>query len=77
MYKFLMVIEKSKTGYSAYSPDLPGCVASGKTEKDVEKLMYEAIEIHIQGLLEDGISIPEPTSTSVYAIISKSAGQTA
>jgi predicted RNase H-like HicB family nuclease len=77
MYKFLIVIEKSETGYSAYSPDLPGCVATGKTMKEVEKLMYESIEMHIQGMLEDNIPIPEPTSTSVYAILSKPAGRTA
>jgi predicted RNase H-like HicB family nuclease len=76
MYKFLIVIENSKTGYSAYSPDLPGCVATGKTEREVEKLMYEAIEMHIQGMLEDDIPIPEPTATSVYAILSKPAGRT-
>jgi len=77
MYKLLIVIEKSETGYSAYSPDLPGCVAAGKTAAEAEKRMYEAVEMHIQGMLEDGEPIPKPTSSSVYAIISKHETQTA
>ncbi len=77
MYKFLIVIEKSETGYSAYSPDLPGCVATGKTAKEAERRMYEAVEMHIQGMLEDGTPIPEPSASSVYAIISKPESQAA
>jgi predicted RNase H-like HicB family nuclease len=77
MYKLLIVIEKSETGYSAYSPDLPGCVAAGKTAKEAERRMYEAVEMHIQGMLEDGTPIPEPSSSSVYAIIQKPDSQTA
>lgn len=75
--KFLIVIEKSETGYSAYSPDLPGCVATGKTAKEAERRMYEAVEMHIQGMLEDGTPIPEPSSSSVYAIIQKPDSQAA
>lgn len=48
MYKFLIIIEKTETGHSAYSPDLPGCVATGKTEIEAEQRMFEAIEMHIQ-----------------------------
>ena len=55
MYRFLIVIEKANNNYSAYSPDLPGCVATGTTREDAEQNMYEAIEMHIQGLLEDNI----------------------
>ena len=77
MYKFLIIIEKTETGHSAYSPDLPGCVATGKTEAEAEQRMFEAIEMHILGMLEDNIPIPESTSKSVYALLSKSNGQTA
>lgn len=77
MYKFLIIVEKSETGYSAYSPDLPGCVAAGKTAKQAERNMYEAIELHIQGMLEDGTPIPEPSSSSAYAIIAKPETQAA
>ena len=52
MYKFLVVIESTETGYSAYSPDLPGCAATGETREEVEKNMHDAIELHVQGLLE-------------------------
>ena len=56
MYRFLVVIEKVNNNYSAYSPDLPGCVSTGATREEAEKNMYEAIEMHIQGLLEDNFS---------------------
>ena len=77
MYKFLIVIEKSETGYSAYSPDLPGCVATGETEAEAEHRMYEAIELHVQGMEEDNIPIPKSTSKSVYAVFTKTKGQAA
>ena len=54
MKKFLIVFEKSKDGYSAYSPDLPGCVAVGGTHEEVEDKMYEAINFHLEGMEEDG-----------------------
>ncbi len=62
MYRFLVVIEKVNNNYSAYSPDLPGCVATGATREEAEKNMYEAIEMHIEGLLEDKLPIPESKS---------------
>lgn len=62
--KFLIVIEKTKTGFSAYSPDLPGCVATGATRKQVEKVMKEAIEFHLEGMRDEGIKIPTPHSYS-------------
>ncbi|MDD4248978.1 MAG: type II toxin-antitoxin system HicB family antitoxin, partial [Methanosarcina sp.] len=51
MHRFLVVIEKANNNYSAYSPDLPGCVATGSTREEAEKNIYEAIEMHVQGLL--------------------------
>lgn len=62
MYRFLVVIEKADGNYSAYSPDLPGCVATGATREEAEQNMHEAIELHLQGLKEDGLSIPQSTS---------------
>ncbi len=64
MTKYLIVIEKTKTGYSAYVPDMPGCVASGRTKDEVEKNMYEAIRFHIEGLKEEGLPVPESQAES-------------
>jgi predicted RNase H-like HicB family nuclease len=64
--RFLIVIEKAKRGFSAYSPDLPGCVAAAPTRRGVEKAMREAIEFHLDGLREDGGRVPPPTSYSTY-----------
>lgn len=69
MMKYLIVIEKSDTGYSAYSPDLPGCVSTGATIEETEQNMREAIAFHIDGLKEEGYDIPEPTSRSSYVEI--------
>ena len=69
MYRFLIVIEKTKRNYSAYSPDLPGCVATGKTREEAERNMHEAVEMHVQGLLEDNLPIPEGTAWSEYIAI--------
>ncbi len=71
MYRFLVVIEKANNNYSAYSPDLPGCVATGTTREEAEKNMYEAIEMHIQGLLEDKLPIPESKSFAEYIAIAE------
>jgi predicted RNase H-like HicB family nuclease len=71
MYHFLIVIEDAGTNYSAYSPDLPGCVATGATREEAEVNMYEAIEMHIQGLLEDNVPIPESKSIAEYITIVK------
>ena len=73
MYRFLIVIEKTNGNYSAYSPDLPGCVATGKTKKAVEERIHEAIELHIRGLIEDGQPIPPTHSVAEYIAISKKA----
>lgn len=69
MYRFLVVIEKANGNFSAYSPDLPGCVAAGQTSEEAEKNMYEAIEMHIRGLVEDNSPIPEPHATAEYIVI--------
>jgi predicted RNase H-like HicB family nuclease len=66
MKKYLIVIERTETGYSAYSPDLPGCVSTGRTREDVEKSMHEAIALHLDGLREEGQIVPEPHTYSAY-----------
>lgn len=71
MKKFLIIIEKAKKNYSAYSPDLPGCIATGKTKGQAEKNMYAAIQLHIEGMEEDGLPIPKSTSTAEYFAIAK------
>jgi predicted RNase H-like HicB family nuclease len=62
MKKYLVVFEKAGSNYSAFSPDLPGCIATGKTRKEVGANIKEAIVLHIAGMKEDGIALPEPTS---------------
>ena len=69
MKKYLVVFEKTKTGYSAYAPDLPGCISTGKTRKETEKNMQEAIEFHIEGMILDGEKIPEPTDNFAFVKI--------
>lgn len=69
MYRFLVVIEKANSNYSAYSPDLPGCVATGKTQEEAEQRMYEAIEMHLQGLIEDGLPIPTSQAFAEYIVV--------
>ena len=69
MQKFLIVIEKAKNNFSAYSPDLPGCIATGKTIEETEKNMYDAIEIHLEGMKEDNIPIPKSSSIAEYLVI--------
>ena len=66
MKKYLIIIENTITGYSAYSPDLDGCVATGRTKEEVEQSMCEAIEFHLEGLKLEGYEIPEPRSYSTY-----------
>ncbi len=68
-YRFLIVLENAGKNFSAYSPDLPGCVATGKTREEAEKNMYEAIQLHIEGLREDGLPIPESTSHAEYLVV--------
>ena len=64
--KYLVVYEKTETGFSAYSPDIPGCIATGNTKREVEKNIKEAISFHLEGLDLEDVSIPEPFSYSEY-----------
>lgn len=64
--RYAVVIEKAGNNYSAYVPDLPGCVATGPTVKETEQLIREAIELHLAGLREDGFPIPQPSSQVEY-----------
>ena len=66
MKKYLIVIERTGTGFSAYSPDLSGCVSTGRSQEEVEKNMREAITFHLDGLREEGQPVPEPQSYSAY-----------
>jgi predicted RNase H-like HicB family nuclease len=69
MHRFLVVIEKAGNNFSAYSPDLPGCIATGKTREEAESNMHEAIEMHVRGLAEDGLPIPESNSFAEYVAV--------
>ena len=64
--RYAIVIEKAESNYSAYVPDLPGCVATGATVEEVETEMREAISFHIAGMREDGLPIPAPSSAVEY-----------
>jgi predicted RNase H-like HicB family nuclease len=64
--RYAVVIEKAEGNYSAYVPDLPGCVATGATVEEVESEIREAIAFHLDGMREDGIPIPAPTSKVEY-----------
>lgn len=64
--RYAIVVEKTDNNYSAYVPDLPGCVATGHSIEEVEREIREAIEFHIEGLREDGLPIPQPASTVEY-----------
>ena len=70
MKRYAIVVEKANANYSAYVPDLPGCVATGQTREETEQRLREAIEIHVQGLREDGLEAPEPSSTVEYLEVS-------
>jgi predicted RNase H-like HicB family nuclease len=69
MHRFLVVIEKAKDNYSAYSPDLPGCVAAGATREEAERNMHEAIDMHVRGLQEDNLPVPESNSFAEYIAV--------
>jgi predicted RNase H-like HicB family nuclease len=62
--QYLIVIEPTGTGFSAYSPGLTGCVSTGTTREEVECKMQEAIELHLEGLREEGYPVPEPSTSS-------------
>ncbi len=64
--RFLVIIERGENNYAAYSPDLPGCVATGETEEEVEANMREAIEFHLEGMRLHGEPVPEPSTRSFF-----------
>jgi predicted RNase H-like HicB family nuclease len=66
MKRYLIVIEQTNSGYSSYSPDLPGCVSTGRSREEVETSMREAIQFHVDGLRQEGYPIPEPQASSSY-----------
>jgi predicted RNase H-like HicB family nuclease len=69
MHRFLVVVEEAGTNFSAYSPDLPGCVATGADRSETERNMYIAIQLHIEALQEDGLPIPSSTSIAEYVVV--------
>jgi len=69
MKRFLVIIEKATSNYSAYSPDLPGCVATGKTKDQAARNMHQAIKAHLDGLREDGLPIPRSHSSAEYVAV--------
>lgn len=71
MRKYLIVIEKGSNNYSAYSPDVLGCGATGKTFEDAKRNIREAIEFHLEGLVEDGDPIPEAESSAEYIFVNE------
>ncbi len=62
--RYVVIVEKGENSFGAYVPDLPGCVAAAETKEEVVELIQEAIEFHIEGLREDGLPVPEPSSSS-------------
>ncbi len=64
--KYLVIVERTATGFSAYSPDLPGCVTTGSTEDELRRNMREAIEFHLDGLRAEGCEIPVPISSATW-----------
>jgi predicted RNase H-like HicB family nuclease len=69
MYRFLIVVEKTQGNFSAYSPDLPGCIATSKTREQVTRNMHAAIELHVRGLLEDKVAVPKPHASAEYIAV--------
>lgn len=66
---YAIVVEKAENNYSAYVPDLPGCIATGATIEETEQEIRDAIELHIEGMIEDGLPVPQPTSIVQYVEI--------
>ena len=64
--KYVIVLEPTETGYSAYSPDIPGCISTGRTKKETERNIREAIEFHLEGLRAEGLEIPMPASDVAF-----------
>ena len=64
--KYLIVVEQTDTGFSAYCPDVPGCVVAAATQPEVEREMTEAVSFHLEGLRSDGVVAPEPHASVAY-----------
>ncbi len=64
--RYVVIVEQGENGFSAYVPDLPGCVAVGETREEALRLIGEAVELHLEGLREEGLPIPKPSSSSEY-----------
>jgi predicted RNase H-like HicB family nuclease len=64
--RYAIVIEKAKGNYAAYVPDLPGCVSTGETLEEVERNIREAIQLHVEGMKEDGLTVPPPSAVCEY-----------
>lgn len=69
MHRFLVVIEKAAGNYSAYCPDLPGCIATGETPEETEANMHEALQLHVEGMIEDGEPIPASSALAEYMVV--------
>ncbi|CAN5885110.1 type II toxin-antitoxin system HicB family antitoxin [soil metagenome] len=69
MNRFLVVVEKVNGSYSAYLPDLPGCIATGDTREEVQRNIHEAIQMHVEGLKEDDLPLPESQSFAEYIAV--------
>ena len=70
-HRFLIVIERAGSNYSAYSPDLPGCIATGESLSEAKRSMRRAIDLHLQGLAEDDTAVPEPHSSAGYVTVER------
>ncbi len=68
--KYLIIIEKANKNYSAYIPDVPGCIATGKTIEETKKNIKEALDMHLEGLAEDGLTSPKPKAKADYVAVS-------
>lgn len=66
IHRYLVIIEKAQGNYSAFSPDVPGCVATGATREAAEKEFHSALQMHLEGLKEDGLPMPQPSASVGY-----------
>jgi predicted RNase H-like HicB family nuclease len=70
MMRYMVVVERGETSWGAHVPDLPGCIAVGETRDEALELIREAIELHIEGLRQDGLTVPAPSSESEFVEVS-------
>lgn len=69
MPRYLVIVEEADRNHSAYSPDIPGCVATGRTREETEERMREAIAFHLEGLREDGVPVPDARTYAAYIAV--------